>query len=360
MAVIIGDDAANLLRGTPGDDTIRGRGAADGLFGFGGADRLYGEAGNDTLRGGDGDDRLDGGLGADRLDGGAGNDTAVFPVPTSDDSFYELSLLPRVVANLGTGVVRWEESSQPADRLISIENITTGNGDDWVTGSAGRNVIDVGWGANRVNGGGGDDVIRGGSFAGVVYDDLGSPENATEVLRGGAGNDVIRGNGNAIEAGAIGDYLTGQDVMGGGAGQDRLVAGLYTQSLGAFGARDYDGNIMTGGGGADRFEFSDDTATLGHLYTMTAAMGGTVTDFDPDEGDKLVFAGRTLDFVGETADVGAGEWGFHRSGADTLVTFGLFVDRFEAPGESVDYLVAVEVKLSDFDGPLAAEDVLLV
>lgn len=99
--IIDGDNGANTLTGTDGDDVINGLGGwdnihggdgDDSIFGGGETDRLYGEAGDDfingnnerdilfggegddTLRGGDGDDVLKGGAGNDRLAGDAGND----------------------------------------------------------------------------------------------------------------------------------------------------------------------------------------------------------------------------------------------------------------------------------------------
>lgn len=88
-----GNDDANIITGTEGNDGLYGYGGNDTLYGLGGADKLYGGAGddlldggagndtlqghegNDTLIGGDGDDVLYGQEGDDILDGGAGNDT---------------------------------------------------------------------------------------------------------------------------------------------------------------------------------------------------------------------------------------------------------------------------------------------
>ncbi len=90
---ILGNIAANEIRGSGGNDIINGRGGADLLYGGNGTDTLrgangndtlkgngkndtlYGDNGNDILRGGGGDDILDGGSGWDKLGGGNGNDT---------------------------------------------------------------------------------------------------------------------------------------------------------------------------------------------------------------------------------------------------------------------------------------------
>jgi Ca2+-binding RTX toxin-like protein len=84
---ILGNEAANILKGNAGDDLLNGSGGADTLKGGSGADKLeggvgadqlFGDSGADTLQGGAGDDRLMGGSDADVLTGGDGADTFVF------------------------------------------------------------------------------------------------------------------------------------------------------------------------------------------------------------------------------------------------------------------------------------------
>ena len=74
----------DVIRGTPGPDTINALGGADRICGGNGidtvnagagADRVFGDAGNDVLRGGTDNDRLDGGDQNDDLFGDAGVDT---------------------------------------------------------------------------------------------------------------------------------------------------------------------------------------------------------------------------------------------------------------------------------------------
>ena len=74
---------ANIITGTPGDDTLTGSSNKDVILGLGGNDTLIGNSGDDCLVGGDGDDVLDyagptggGYSGNDYLVGGAGFDTA--------------------------------------------------------------------------------------------------------------------------------------------------------------------------------------------------------------------------------------------------------------------------------------------
>ena len=63
--VIVGSEAGDLLRGTPGRDLI---------CGLGGNDRIRGRQGNDLLYGGGGNDRIKGGPGRDVCRGGPGRD----------------------------------------------------------------------------------------------------------------------------------------------------------------------------------------------------------------------------------------------------------------------------------------------
>jgi len=74
FATIVGDDNANVLRGSPENDVIWGGRGKDKLIGRGGSDRICGETGKDRLLGGKGKDRLNGGKGRDKLVGGKGRD----------------------------------------------------------------------------------------------------------------------------------------------------------------------------------------------------------------------------------------------------------------------------------------------
>ncbi len=72
---IQGNDNANLLTGTAGDDVIDGLGGDDLARGRKGDDTLSGGEGNDTLRGSRGEDAMFGDGGDDEMIGGRGDDT---------------------------------------------------------------------------------------------------------------------------------------------------------------------------------------------------------------------------------------------------------------------------------------------
>ncbi|MFN8151953.1 MAG: hypothetical protein U0R24_12620 [Solirubrobacterales bacterium] len=76
-ATVTGTDAAELLRGTPGNDVIYAGGGGDVVRAGGGKDIVCGGAGKDDLRGQAGNDRLLGQGDADKLKGGKGRDACV-------------------------------------------------------------------------------------------------------------------------------------------------------------------------------------------------------------------------------------------------------------------------------------------
>ncbi|WP_081423666.1 tandem-95 repeat protein [Pelodictyon luteolum] len=73
-AEMVGNAAANTLKGSAYSDVILGGEGADGLYGQGGNDYIFGEGGNDQIFGGAGDDVIVGGTGDDRAFGDLGSD----------------------------------------------------------------------------------------------------------------------------------------------------------------------------------------------------------------------------------------------------------------------------------------------
>ena len=106
-------------------------------------------AGNDWVYANGGDDVLIGGEGIDRLFGGDGNDTVLYE--TDEDLTIDLNSEWQL-GNDGT--------SEGIDKLIDIENVTTGSGDDTLIGNDGANVLTGGDGDDTLTGGDGADVFR--------------------------------------------------------------------------------------------------------------------------------------------------------------------------------------------------------
>ncbi len=199
---------ADFVSGLAGNDQIWGLEGDDSLLGGNGNDCLYGDAGRDDLKGGNGNDCLEGGEGNDVLTGGAGFD--VLNGGAGDDVFVvsgSHALWDAInggggtdtLSILGPGPATFNAFSAMS---ASIE-VWTGNGRG-VNGTAGGNHLDFSGlesasGLLFINGGNGDDSLRGTRFA--------------DDLRGGSGNDrLVGGEGN--------------DILSGGSGGDTFVFGL--------------------------------------------------------------------------------------------------------------------------------------
>jgi Ca2+-binding RTX toxin-like protein len=274
--IIRGDDGANSLLGGDGDDRLAGRGGDDLLDGGTGSDIagyalstqaiivdlaagtatgagndtlvsienvegglgddiIRGDDGANSLLGGDGDDRLAGRGGDDFLDGGTGSDTAGYALNTQ-----------AVIVDLAAGTA----TGAGTDTLVSIENVEGGLGDDVIRGDALANRLLGGDGDDRLAGRGGDDFLDGGAGtdtagyaltvqavtvdlqAGIATGGAGNDTLVSiENVEGGLGNDIIRGDAlaNLLLGGDGNDRLVGRggdDTLTGGSGVDTFVFGL--------------------------------------------------------------------------------------------------------------------------------------
>jgi len=182
-----GGSGADTLHGGSGDDVIKGQTGDDVLFGGTDNDILSGGAGNDILHGGSGDDTLSGGVGDDALfggigndvlnggagvdvlDGGAGDDTLIFR--DTDDVFIGGDGVDTlfVAGDIGTSdlVINLATSADGnfdaastnySNRIVDVENVVAGAGDDTITGSSADNIITGGSGDDLIVGGGGRDI----------------------------------------------------------------------------------------------------------------------------------------------------------------------------------------------------------
>ncbi len=138
-----------------------------------------------------------------------------------------------------------QDTGAGTDRLVDIENVTTGAGNDRIAGSAGDNILRAGGGDDVLEGGFGDDVLDGGAHGATGGDTArfsgstsahvslalhGSPQNTghgfdiligIECLEGGTGSDVFIGDALANRLSGEG----GDDILEGGGGNDTLEGG---------------------------------------------------------------------------------------------------------------------------------------
>lgn len=153
---ISGIDVPQFLWGGDGDDELNG-----GKF----DDWLSGGAGADVLNGGDGGDRFDEGeeaSGADIINGGNGLDEVSYAARTTSINVR----LCRASVNDGCDASCVCEptsgTEDEGDRVINIEIVSTGVGDDTIVGSPGDDYIYSGAGDDIIQGGAGSDVLQGG------------------------------------------------------------------------------------------------------------------------------------------------------------------------------------------------------
>ena len=265
----------------------------------GGNDVVVTDAPGLALNGGDGDDTL---TGPGPIDGGPGNDTlnpttAATPVdggantPTGADRVsYQHVAAPLTLEYDGSGS---GVSVNGTPRVVGIEELVGGAGNDTMIGDATTNVMFGGPGNDTIDGRGGVDDLDGGpgsdrvsyaaESAGVVVSlgaGTGGPAGAVDVLRnfegvtGGSGNDVVAGT-DASEHFSLGpgdDRLSaggGNDVADGGDGNDLLRGGPGSDVLG-------------GGPGSDTVAYDERTSGEPVAVSLAAGTGG-----GPGEGDSL-------------------------------------------------------------------------
>jgi Ca2+-binding RTX toxin-like protein len=213
-----GTRRADILNGTDSADRIFGRGGGDRLRGFGEADELYGQSGPDTLVGGPQFDSLIGGPGQDAMRGNGDRDWYFFGEGWGQDSIIddeaspnellfrrgpfsnvnvEADLIidlrpgagPEVKTTTGTNTINWE------GRVIT--GVSSGTGDDRITGNALGNHLGGLTGADTILGmEGNDDINVQDNAQGGVADDT---VNCGEPLFGNADNDfALHDEGDVI------------------------------------------------------------------------------------------------------------------------------------------------------------------
>ena len=150
-------------------EKIVGSNFSDVLFGSTGNDNITGGSGNDEMGGGSGNDFFfegqGGPSGADSIHGADGDDRVSYAGRTND-------------VNVSLDNVRNDgESGEFDDVRSNVENITAGDGDDFLTGSSAANDLQGFGGVDTMFGLGGNDTLQLGSRSDFAF--------------AGAGNDVI-------------------------------------------------------------------------------------------------------------------------------------------------------------------------
>jgi myo-inositol-hexaphosphate 3-phosphohydrolase len=127
-----------------------------------------------SMEGGAGTDTLTGGLAADALIGGDGTDTVLYT---------GLASVTITLDGLANDGAVGEGDNVGTD----VERVTTGNGNDSITGNAAANLLKAAGGADVLNGGLGKDTLEGGGG----NDQLGARDGVADTVRCGAGVDTV-------------------------------------------------------------------------------------------------------------------------------------------------------------------------
>lgn len=332
-----------------GNDLVTGSAAHNVIATGGGNDTVVASQGYDTINGGEGRDRFD--VGASTAD---------------------------VVADLDAGIV--EQAGGGRATLASIENITTGTGNDHVTGSSAANDISTGAGDDVITASAGGDRIDGGTGR-DTYDASADPDAAAgcpsadvtvdllagtargngigrdvissiEIVITGRGNDAVTGNdaANVISTGKGNDIVDaggGNDTIRAGDGDDIIVLRLD-------GAHD----DIDGGNGRDTLDLSTVASDL--LIDLAQGIVAAAGDADVIDGIENVTSGSGNDRIIANFDVntlfgGAGndsfiflssdDTGCGRGRRDRIMDFDVgdqididrLTDEFDgSPGRSID------------------------
>lgn len=241
--------------GNYGFDLLDGGDGNDYLVADRGPNILLGGAGNDYLQGGSDKDVLNGGSGNDTIDGGDnGWDTA---------DYANITTAIKIDLNIGE-----EQNTLGAgiDKLISIEHVLGGAGNDTLIGWADDD--------SDLEGNAGNDSLVGGNADDYLFGGAGN-----DTLIGGAGNDTADYFGTAAVKISLAATISKDTV---GAGTDLLVdienisAGLGNDTL--FGSSG--SNELYGDAGADSiYGYSgDDTLGGGVDNLADTLVGGTGND----------------------------------------------------------------------------------
>lgn len=352
---LVGNGLANLLSGGRGDDRLVGSDGADVLVGGPGDDIFYpGEDGRQYFFSGD-EIPVDDGV--DHIAGGGGSDTFALAEWYWASTAGGRQIEEGAVIDLRKGIVDYALEGLSRDRLTSIENVSSGCGDDTIIGTSGDNVLDAGDGYNIVRARGGDDIIVGGTSDG---DRNGA--TVMERLDGGAGDDLIDSGGSYWERMLDYFYLRGlsTDLLTGGAGDDRLIGGA--------------GHVhMDGGSGADVFEGRADTFIDKEAVSWAPkdafAASVTIADFAPSEGDRIVLKpginridrdgehrGAMPEFVGATDDPGRDEVGYTVANGDTIIRYSYDFRHYQSQdGGPLEKDLVFEIRLENFTTPLSED-----
>ena len=185
---VAGGEGVDSITGGNAADLIKGEAGNDSLTGGPGRDSLAGGIDSDTLNGGDGSDLLDGGDNNDTMNGGNGVDIVTYAGRPTAITVH----LGVAGADDGAAI---DGAAGARDNIneTDVEGVIGGNANDSLWGDARTEAL-------RIQGGPGNDMLRGGAGPNVLLGNAGNDNlaggNDLDFFGGGIGNDVV----NAVDS----------------------------------------------------------------------------------------------------------------------------------------------------------------
>jgi Ca2+-binding RTX toxin-like protein len=261
----------------------------------------------DTITGGIQSETILHSIGADVIDGGGGAgvdtlsiaDSTVTPTGSANVSlgavinlgstavnsvsvYAAVAAYTAGAANVGTGSLSYNYAQNlttnlaEAQSLSGIENVTGGDGKDYIVGTSGNNTIDGLGGQDYIDGGDGDDTITVANTAAA----------GTDKMHGGLGNDLINVTATTTFSTTDADITGIETVTVSGTGNQNIILTGQSEAFTING--NAGNNAITGGSGADTIN------GLGGADTITTGSGIDTIDVGAaGDVDTLVSAATT-------------------------------------------------------------------
>jgi len=206
-------------------------------------------------------------------------------IPLTNEDFFDLSDDPENPDNIQLNL----------DQIAAfVGGLRAFSGNDTVRGADSAEIMNGNAGLDRLFGGGGNDLLRGGRDGDEVFGELGNDvlngNRGDDIVVGGEGNDIVRGGqdfdllvGEAGNDVLIGDF--GQDALVGGGDRDLFVLRTDTTDLNPFGTDiiiDFDPTQdtigLTGGISAENLRFQ----------AISVNLSSEIASLDPELLQKLL------------------------------------------------------------------------
>lgn len=254
---------ANLATGivtgnaaTEGTDTLYG---IENVIGSTLDDTLKGKVGvANTLKGGSGNDTLYGGLDGDYLDGGTGTNRVDYSAETSDVSI-----------NLTTSKANYTATPLVYDTLLTLQNATSGSGNDTLVGKSGTvNILKSGLGNDTLTGNFDGDTLDGeGGIDTLSYSSLATSTTVDLSTKTIASTSSLSNK----------DYFDNVELVQTGSGADNITLS-GSSDTGAF--------TIDGGSGIDTIDYSAISENI--TLTMAGASDAIVVVGTVDSNDDVI------------------------------------------------------------------------